>query len=87
MELSEIRKEIDAIDIEIKTLFLKRMGLSEKVAEEKIRKGLPVLNQAREDEIVSALTKEETPEDAKALEELYRCIFGISRQRQTEMMK
>lgn len=87
MELSEIRKEIDAIDVQIKDLFLKRMSFSEKVAEEKIKKGLPVLNQAREDEIVENLTRGEKAEDAKALESLYRNIFEISRDRQINMMK
>ena len=39
MNITEIRKEIDAIDEEIRTLLMKRLDCSEKVAHTKIEAG------------------------------------------------
>jgi chorismate mutase/prephenate dehydratase len=54
--MNELRKEIDLIDEEMQELFLKRMALVKKIAEEKKAKNLPILNQDRESEILSRLT-------------------------------
>ena len=52
MELSEIRKDIDAIDEELVKLFCQRMALSAKVADYKKANNLPILVPAREREIL-----------------------------------
>lgn len=54
--MNELRKEIDLIDEEMQKLFLKRMALVKKIAEEKKTKNLPILNQDRESEILSRMT-------------------------------
>lgn len=54
--MKELRKEIDLIDEEMLELFLKRMALVKKIAEEKKTMNLPILNQERESEILSRLT-------------------------------
>ncbi len=54
--MNELRKEIDFIDEEMQKLFLKRMALVKKIAEEKKTKNLPILNQERESEILSRMT-------------------------------
>lgn len=54
--MNELRKEIDFIDEEMQKLFLKRMALVKKIAEEKKTKNLPILNQDRESEILSRMT-------------------------------
>ncbi|MDD3712188.1 MAG: chorismate mutase [Candidatus Izemoplasmatales bacterium] len=54
--MNELRKEIDLIDEEMQELFLKRMALVKKIAEEKKAKNLPILNQERESEILSRMT-------------------------------
>jgi monofunctional chorismate mutase len=54
--MNELRKEIDLIDEEMQKLFLKRMALVKKIAEEKKNKNLPILNQERESEILSRMT-------------------------------
>ncbi|MDY0010945.1 MAG: chorismate mutase [Candidatus Izemoplasmatales bacterium] len=54
--MNELRKEIDLIDEEMQKLFLKRMALVKKIAEEKKTKNLPILNQERESEILSRMT-------------------------------
>lgn len=84
--LEDIRKEINKIDEQLLPLFLQRMECSKKVAEVKMAQGLPVLNQAREDEILERLTEGLKEEDAKAIRELYIKIFEISRNRQTNIM-
>lgn len=52
MDLLDLRKQIDDIDEELIPLLLKRMSISEKVAEYKVKRGLPVLNEQREKEIL-----------------------------------
>lgn len=52
MELSDYRKEIDDIDKEMTYLFEKRMDVAVKVAKYKIRHKLPILNGARESEVI-----------------------------------
>ena len=44
MELSEIRKEIDAVDEEMTKLFVRRMACADQVAEAKRGTGKPVLD-------------------------------------------
>ena len=56
MELSEIRTKIDAVDDQLLDLFLQRMELSEEVAAYKNEHNLPILNKAREREILAKVT-------------------------------
>lgn len=53
MDLLELRKEIDKIDSDLIPLLLKRMSISEKVAQYKVERGIPVLNEEREQEILN----------------------------------
>lgn len=53
MDLLELRNEIDKIDSELIPLLLKRMSISEKVAQYKVKRGIPVLNEEREQEILN----------------------------------
>ena len=57
MELKSIREEIDNIDEQIVALFKRRMDLSVKVAESKIKTGSPVLNAEREEEVLSNIER------------------------------
>ena len=52
MDLSELRKEIDAVDEQLIPLLIKRMQIAEDVAKYKIENGIPVLNASREQEIL-----------------------------------
>lgn len=78
MELLEIRKNIDAVDDEILRLFLKRMELSREVAEEKIRKNIPILNMKREREVLSRISEKAGDMDGYA-RILYSTLFELSR--------
>ncbi len=52
-DLSEIRADIDAIDDELITLFKRRMDCAKEVGYYKKERGIPVLNQQRENEILA----------------------------------
>lgn len=52
MDLLDLRKEIDKIDEKLIPLLLKRMDISQQVAEYKVKRGLPVLNAEREQQIL-----------------------------------
>ena len=57
MTLSELRKEIDGIDEEMLNLFLRRMECAKRVAQIKRGQGLPIFNEAREREILGAVSQ------------------------------
>ncbi|MBQ1546275.1 MAG: chorismate mutase, partial [Clostridia bacterium] len=57
MELKNIRQEIDNIDEQIAELFKQRMDLSAAVAENKKQSHTPILNIAREEEVLSRVEK------------------------------
>ena len=52
MSLEEIRNEIDAIDEELLSLFIRRMECSRRVAQYKYDNGLPIFNAQREEQIL-----------------------------------
>ena len=52
-ELENLRERIDTIDKELIALFEERMNVVNNIAEYKIKNNLPVLNQNREDIVVS----------------------------------
>ena len=52
-ELENLREKIDSIDKEMIALFEKRMDIVADIAAYKIKNNLPVLNQNREDIVVS----------------------------------
>jgi monofunctional chorismate mutase len=85
--LDEARKEINRIDKEMARLFEERMKCAEAVAEYKKERGLAILDQAREDEIIknnSALIENE------ALLEHYikfqKGLMAISREYQEQII-
>ena len=51
-ELERIRKEIDEVDREMADLFCRRMRAVERVADYKKERGLPILDEAREDAVL-----------------------------------
>ncbi len=71
MELSEIRQKIDSIDSQLLSLFVQRMDCARQVAEIKSEKGLPILNPAREEEILARRAAE-----AGALGDESRVLFS-----------
>ena len=52
-ELENLRERIDTIDKELIALFEERMDVVNDIAEYKIKNNLPILNQNREDIVIS----------------------------------
>ena len=85
MELSEIRKKIDAVDDQLLDLFLQRMDLSEEVAAYKNEHHLPILNKERERAILAKVT-EKSGEKERFAYHLFSTLFELARSRQAELI-
>lgn len=81
MTLPELRKEIDRIDDGILSLFLRRMECAERVAEVKRAQGLPIFNEAREREILGAVS-EKAGEYGGQARILFSGLMAMSREAQ-----
>ncbi len=82
-KLDELREKINQTDWELVKLFEKRMDLCRAVGEYKRANGLPVLNQARENEVIKTRQSWlENPDYAESAEELFTCVMGLSRKLQ-----
>lgn len=78
MELSEIRQEIDRIDEEILRLFCRRMDCAGQVAAYKAENGMPVLNPAREQQIIDRV-RQNGGEYGDAAAIVYSSLMEVSR--------
>ncbi|MCQ2475848.1 MAG: chorismate mutase [Clostridia bacterium] len=84
MKLEDCRKEIDGIDRELIDSFIKRMKVSQKIAEIKKSEGMPIYNGEREKEILKNI-KETAPDEYEPyVEELYMKILELSKKIQKE---
>lgn len=85
MELYDIREKIDKIDSELLPLFINRMECAEKVAEIKAEKGIPVLNETREREILDDVAKRAGKYSGEA-RTLFSGIMSMSRDVQHKLI-
>ena len=83
LDLSEIRKGIDALDNQIVELYKQRTELTGLVAKSKKQTSKPVRDNAREEAIIARLTEGMNDLDASSVALLYNTIFEISRARQS----
>lgn len=86
MELSDIRKEIDAIDDELVKLFVRRMKAADQVAEAKRASGRKVLDATREQEVLDRAASVAGSEWAPAARDLLKTLMSLSRTRQSERL-
>ena len=84
--ISEIRDRIDRIDDELAGLFAERLSLVEEIANNKKAENLPILNTAREREIITRLTEGKPDVMAGYTKTLYTTIFDLSRCHQAKML-
>jgi len=84
--VGEIRNQIDKIDDELVSLFSQRLSLVEEIAGKKKEENLPVLDTAREREIVSRITKDMSDAMAGYTKTLFTTIFDLSRTHQIKML-
>lgn len=86
-ELENLREKIDAIDKEMIALFEKRMDVVADIAAYKIKNNLPVLNQNREDIIVSKVKSTVKNKDyADSAADLIKDIMEISKKFQQKLI-
>ncbi len=81
-ELEEYRAQIDVIDRQIAALFRERMGVTRKVGEYKAQRGLPVLDPAREKQVLSAKAALVGDELRADITTLFETIMALSRRQQ-----
>ncbi len=74
MELEEYRKQIDEIDENIENLLDKRLKLCKEIGDYKKENNLEVLDQNREDAILSKIDNSNL-EHKEAIKEIYKEIF------------
>ncbi len=84
MDLENLRGQIDSIDSQILQLFIERMHIGEQIAGYKQEKELPVLNKAREREILARIQAEAGEMEAYAYQ-LFTTLIELSKVRQTEL--
>ena len=87
-ELDLLRGSIDEVDRQIVSLFERRMAITQQVGEYKKGVGMPVMDAAREREVIAkklaCLTNQELRTDVTLL---YETIMGISRRQQRKLVQ
>ena len=78
MSLNDIRSEIDYIDDQILSLFLKRIKCIEKISKIKGKEKIQVLDKDREQEILLRI-KRNSGEYEKITDDLFKKILEISK--------
>ena len=74
-ELQALRQEIDAVDKQMVELFRRRMDVTRRVGEYKAARGIPVLDQAREQN-ASVVVFPELSLTGASCGDLFRHLFG-----------
>ncbi|MBQ9115681.1 MAG: chorismate mutase [Clostridia bacterium] len=86
MDLKECREKIDEINNEMLRLFCERMKVSRSVAEYKAANGLPILNKARERDIIYEMTEKADEGMENYVKTFYNVIMDLSRAYQGKLM-
>ena len=86
MELSQCREMIDKLNDEMLRLFIKRMDVAKDVAEYKMQNGLPILNKARERDILHDMTVKAGKEYESYVKVLYSVVMDLSRSYQSKLL-
>ena len=84
MELNELRQQINSIDDELLTLFTRRMDLASQVADYKRAHDLPILQPAREREILKKVADKAGPELGGYARVLFSMLIELSKSYQNK---
>ena len=87
MELSELRKEIDALDRQLVDILERRMDVAAGIAAVKAENGIPVLDAARETEKIASIRAMCRPETAELLPAVFEAVMAASRSYQEKLME
>ena len=85
-ELQGLRNEIDAIDRQLVELFRQRMDVTRRVGEYKAGSGIPVLDQARERQVLQNKGELAGKKLRPAVITLYQTIMSLSRRQQRDLL-
>lgn len=85
MDLNEARLQLNHIDDEMKSLFLKRMGIVKEIAKYKKNNNLPIFDEKREKEMMNRLSKD-TGEFEEYYIALLKCILKESKEYQNNII-
>ena len=85
-ELKTLRNEIDQIDRQMVELFRRRMDVTRRVGEYKAAAGIPVLDQAREREVLQNKGELAGEELRPAVITLYQTVMALSRRQQRDLL-
>lgn len=85
MDLKTLRQEIDNVDDELIPLLMRRMKISEEVAQYKIEHGIPVLNEEREQQILQDV-ENKCGEQGAVIKTVFSSIMDTSRAIQHSLM-
>ena len=87
-DLTQLRRELDQLDRELASLALRRMAVAEEVAAYKQAHSLPILDAAREAEVLrSRAALGGNPVEEEELKQLFTLLMRLSRQRQAAVME
>ncbi|MEG1774253.1 MAG: chorismate mutase [Oscillospiraceae bacterium] len=86
MELEEARAQINQIDDELVSLFVRRMGVAAQIAAYKKAHGLPVLDCARERAILDRASRLAGDALAEEIRPLFAALFEASRAYQQRLL-
>ncbi len=85
-DLQSLRRDIDAIDRQMVALFRQRMDVTRRVGEYKRSQGIPVLDQARERQVLQDKGELAGEELRPAVITLYQTVMALSRRQQRDLM-
>jgi len=85
MDLEEYRRQLNAIDDQVVSLFTRRMEIVTEIALWKQKQGMPVLDRSREESILQRLAALH-PEQEENIRRLYEAMFEISREAQSRLL-
>ena len=85
-ELQSLRQEIDVIDRQMVELFRQRMDVTRRVGEYKAAKGIPVLDQERERQVLQNKGELAGEELRPAVITLYQTVMSLSRRQQRDLL-
>lgn len=86
MQLQELRENMNQIDDKLVDLFVERMKTSAKIAGSKKEQNLPVLDQKREQEVLSRVIERAGDEFAMYTRMLYATLFDLGRSYQATLL-
>lgn len=87
LDLDTLRREINAVDEQLAKLVEQRMDISSEVARYKLEHGIPVLDSAREEQVIERMRASVREDIRDDIEQLYRLMMKLSRERQHRLME